>query len=189
MSNWTARSRSVTRKALREITSEGKSLPQTVEAWRELIRLALAEETPADKKKALFDDYAAVLSKLPRDPAQLTRLLDLWQQASNNGLESLGLSTLQKIYRDFPLSSEALSAYEALAQYYRAHQDKERLTAVDESIRQMRALLWRQSEEQNLATEFEKHLAAKNSVDAEKALFEMTPGLVPTIDCWACTNA
>jgi len=173
------------RKALCAITDEGKALPQTVEAWRELIRIALAREESSEQRKRLFDNYAMAVNNLPHNPFQLNRLLELWTLSTQNKLESLEFLTLQKIHHDFPIAPEALSAYEALVQHDSLQNDRGRLAAVEDSIRQTRDLLLRQGEELDLANKFEKHRKSKNAAEAEKVLFAMTPGLVSSINYWA----
>ncbi len=173
-----------TRKALLEITSEGGARPQTVAAWRELIRLAIAEEAPPKDREDLLNAYAAAVRNLPQGPDQLIRLLELWRMTSDNGFAALELSTLQRIQRDFPTSEEAIPAYEALAGIYRSRRDKDHLAAVENSINQTRNILSRRNDEQGLALEFEKYFNDKNPAEVEKVLRKMTPGLIPTIDCW-----
>lgn len=172
------------RKALREITSEGGARPQTAVAWGELVRLAIAEESPPKDREDLLNSYAAAVRNLPQGPDLLNRLLELWRLASDNGYGALALSTLQRIQRDFPTSEEAIPAYEALAGIYRSRQNKGHLAAVENSINQTQNMISRRTEEQGLALEFEKYFNDKNPAEAEKVLLQMTPGLIPTVDCW-----
>ncbi|MBI4028733.1 MAG: hypothetical protein HY360_27395 [Verrucomicrobia bacterium] len=169
--------------SLRAIVTEGADLPQTIDAWRELLRLAQSHDTRDDFEK-LLDAYSQAVSQMPVTPAKLLKLLDVWNLSADRRRDDLEIKALERVHREFPIAPEALAAYEALALKYRLADNRSRLAEVDESIRKTRRLIARQVEEQEFAQRFQAALQAKDIARAEETLASMSPGLLAGVDYW-----
>lgn len=168
---------------LRAVVDVGRDLPQTVEVWRELIQRAQNNDSSRDVG-TLLNSFVAAVKNLPKGSTQLTRLLDAWRLSKGMRRQDVSAPLLEQIQRDYPVALEAMEAYEALASHYRGQGNKERLEPVQQSIRDTRDLMIRQSDEMNLTKDLAKALQAKNAAKAEEILFSLTPGLLPKYDYW-----
>lgn len=126
------------------IVREGKSMPQTREAWRGLIEQA-TKSNDREAMRPLIEGYYGAVRNSPNDSGKLFALIDAWRLSARHGVIEIEIASLETIHAEFPGDPDALEAYEALAQKYRRAQQPEKLQAVEESAREARVLLIQRS--------------------------------------------
>lgn len=171
-------------KTLRAITEEGRTRPETVEAWKELLQRNRSHE-PDEETGSLFESYVAAVGSMPAEPSKLIRLLDTWKLSQELHRPDLEDSILHNIDVEFPRSIEAIPAYEALATRRHAEGDSTGARQAESSAAEGRKLILRQEDERQLISLLQQEVNRKDSRRATETFLQLSPDLLPAQNYWS----
>ncbi len=170
--------------AFRAVIAEGGETAQTLDARRQLIGISQSNEDSAESTRLLIP-YADIVRRLPLSPSKLSSLLDVWRLGTELNQDDIVCRALEVIHHEYPLSPEALQAYEELERINKSRNNSVAAAAVHETILKTRDLMKQQDDEQLRYQSLGAQIREKDAAHADETLAAMTPGLLSMIDYWS----
>ncbi len=171
-------------KTLLTITEEGRTRPETVKVWKELLQRSQSHEMDGNVR-SLLESYVAAIGNMSTDSSKLTSLLDAWKLSQDLQRPNLERSILQSISSEFPISVEAIPAYEALAAERRAKGDFTGAAKAELSAAEGRKLILRREDERKLISALQQAITRKDARQTTQIFLQLSPGLLPMQDYWS----